>query len=137
MRFIASLLLLICIQLCAAFSPSIMGKAPTLRSPKGMTTTCMLQGADAAAKNAVSAALVGAILATSPTFTDAATAANPYAKSTDVEVEKKTLTKEEKEAKKSSNAALIAVPLVGGLALSYPFFKRSVERMGEKAQGKR
>eukprot|EP00287_Rhodomonas_sp_CCMP768_P002722 CAMPEP_0196730108 /NCGR_PEP_ID=MMETSP1091-20130531/10247_1 /TAXON_ID=302021 /ORGANISM="Rhodomonas sp., Strain CCMP768" /LENGTH=138 /DNA_ID=CAMNT_0042073055 /DNA_START=163 /DNA_END=579 /DNA_ORIENTATION=- len=138
MKFVLFILLITCLQLACAFTPSSMG-VPSLRQsrPSALSATCALGGMDKAAKNVVSAAVVGAMLTTAPMFSDAATASNPYAKNTDPEPVKQTLTREEKEAKKGQNAAIIAVPLVGGLALSVPFFKRSLERMGEKAQGKR
>jgi hypothetical protein len=65
---------------------------------------------------------------------DAATVANPYAKAGDTTEAPKKLTAEEKEAKASQNKVLFAVPLVASVALSVPFFKRNLERMGEKVQ---
>jgi len=68
-----------------------------------------------------------------PAFAD--TAANPYAKAGELEAAKAATEK----AKKSdvNPAVYIAVPLVASVVLGLPFYKRNLERMAEKASGKR
>eukprot|EP00293_Proteomonas_sulcata_P009378 CAMPEP_0184287788 /NCGR_PEP_ID=MMETSP1049-20130417/188_1 /TAXON_ID=77928 /ORGANISM="Proteomonas sulcata, Strain CCMP704" /LENGTH=140 /DNA_ID=CAMNT_0026593857 /DNA_START=163 /DNA_END=585 /DNA_ORIENTATION=- len=140
MMWIKSLLLLICVQMAMAFNVAGPSALPLAKSHRGaLGTTCSLQGvADKAGKAAASAALALALTTGMPLQpVDASTVANPYAKSADIDSDKPKLTAEEREAKKGSAAVYVGGAVVASVALSYPFFKRSVERMGEKAQGKR
>mmetsp|Transcript_71634 Transcript_71634/g.164136 ORF Transcript_71634/g.164136 Transcript_71634/m.164136 type:complete len:134 (+) Transcript_71634:48-449(+) len=124
----------------AATAAAFTGPAPTggmrLRSgPAAMS--CSAAPQNVMGKAAVASALAAALLGAPMMPASAETIANPYAKAGEVTQVKAKLTTEEKEAKDGQNKALFAIPLVGSVALSFPFFKRNLERMGEKASGKR
>lgn len=116
----------------SAFSPAQL----PLRSRQitSAAPVCAMQGPAAQlSKGAVAAALLFNMAGpVQPAFADVA--ANPYAKAGELEAAKAST-----EVKKAggNNAALIAVPLVAMIALTIPFYKRNLERMGEKASGKR
>jgi len=116
----------------SAFSPAQL----PLRSRQVASSApvCAMQGPAAQlSKGAVAAALLFTMAGpVQPAFADVA--ANPYAKAGELEAAKAAT---EKKASGGTNPALIAVPLVAMIALSLPFYKRNLERMGEKASGKR
>ena len=127
---------LACVASAAAFAPAQLPLAS--RQKYAAAPAMALQNPVAQlSKGTVAAALLlstAGPMMPAPVFAD--TAANPYAKAGELEAAK-AATENKKASSSSNNAALIAVPLVASVVLGLPFYKRNLERMGEKAQGKR
>mmetsp|Transcript_72616 Transcript_72616/g.117776 ORF Transcript_72616/g.117776 Transcript_72616/m.117776 type:complete len:130 (+) Transcript_72616:39-428(+) len=126
-----SVVAVLCIAAASAFSPAALPLRA--RQTSSSAPMCAMQGPVAnLGKAAIAASLLFNMAGpVAPAFADVA--ANPYAKAGELEAAKKaTEVKNEK-----SNPALIAIPLVLMVVLSVPFYKRNLERMAEKAGGKR